>query len=75
MTIHTTFAKKMAGLQNRDHRFLALLGCDGQLDPSFLNVKHSVRDVALLKHNLIFLKFNNSLPHADFGEKYFGIER
>src|SRR6202453_1323160 len=31
MTIHATFAKELARLQNRDDRFLALFGHDGQL--------------------------------------------
>ena len=75
MAVHAAFAEEMSGLKDRDDGFLALFGQDSELDLSFLNVKHSVRDVALRKHNLIFLKFNNSLPHADFGEKYFGIER
>ena len=74
MTIHATFAKKLAGLQNRDDRFLALLGHDGQLDLSLLNVKHGVRDVALRKHRLISMKFNNRLALADLGEEVFGIK-
>src|ERR1700722_5749880 len=71
MTIHATFAKKVARLQNRDDRFLALFRRDGQLDFSFLNVEHGVRDVALRKHLLILVKFNNRLAHADLGEEAF----
>jgi len=74
MTIHATFAKKLARLQNRDHGFLALLGHDGQLDLSLLNVEHGVRDVALRKHGLILVKFNNRLAHAHLGEEVFGIK-
>jgi hypothetical protein len=67
MTIHATFAKEMARLQNRDDRFLALFGRDGELDLSALNVKHRFRDVALRKHGLILLEFNNRLAHAHPG--------
>ena len=74
MTIHATFAKKLARLQNRDDRFLALLGHDGQLDLSLLKVKHRVRDVALRKHDLIPVEFNNRLALAHFGDEVFGIK-
>jgi hypothetical protein len=74
MTIHAAFAKKLARLQNLYDRFLALLGHDGQLDLSRLNVKHGVRAVALRKHGLILLKLNNSLPHVHPGEEVFGIK-
>ena len=47
MTIHATFPKKLARVQNRDDRFLSLFGRDGQLDLSTLNVKHRFRAVAL----------------------------
>src|ERR1700730_16960469 len=72
MTIHATFAKKLARLQNRDDRFLALLGHNGQLDLSALNVKHGFRDVALRKHGLVLVKFNNRLAHAHLGEEVLG---
>jgi hypothetical protein len=39
MAIQTSFAKKVAWSQDRDHRFLALLGNDGELDLALLNVK------------------------------------
>ena len=74
MTIHAPLAKKMARLQNRDDRFLALLGDDGQLDLSVLNIKHGIRDVALRKDDLILVKFNDSLACADLGEEVFGIK-
>src|ERR1700722_7853669 len=74
MTIHATFTKKLARVQNRDDRFLSLFGRDGQLDLSALNVKHRFRDVALRKHGLVLVKFNNRLAHAHLGEEVLGIK-
>jgi hypothetical protein len=39
MAIQTSFAEKLARFQNGDHRFLALLGNDGELDLALLDVK------------------------------------
>jgi len=75
MTIHATFAEELARLQNCDDRFLALLGQDSQLDPSFLNVKYRVGDVALLEHALIFMEFQYLLPRAHFGEKSLRVKQ
>jgi hypothetical protein len=36
---HATFAKELAGFQNADHGFLALLGYDNNLDPTFLHME------------------------------------
>src|SRR6202162_3876533 len=69
MAVHAAFAKELAGFQNSDDRFLALLGQDSQFDSSFLNVKHRVGDIALLKHVLILMEFQYLLSRAHFGEK------
>ena len=53
MAIQTSFAKKMAGSQDCNDRFLALLRNDGELDLAFLDVKNRVRDLSLRKNNLI----------------------
>ena len=47
MTIETSFAKKMTWSQDCNHRFLALLGNDSELDLALLDVKNRVRDLAL----------------------------
>jgi hypothetical protein len=47
MAIQTSFAKKMTGSQDCNHRYLALLGNDGELDLALLNVKDRVRDLSL----------------------------
>src|SRR6202035_3284636 len=69
MAVHAAFAKELAGLQNSDDRFLALLGQNSQFDSSFLNVKHRVGHIALLKHVLILMEFQYLLSGAHFGEK------
>src|SRR6267142_6068710 len=74
MTIHASFAKELAGLQNCDHRFLALLGHDSKLDLASLNVKHRIGDIALLKHVLILMEFQYLLSRAHFGEKNLRIK-
>jgi hypothetical protein len=47
MAIQTSFAKKMTGPQDCNHRFLALLGNDGELDFALLNVKDRARNLTL----------------------------
>ena len=47
MAIQTSFAKKMTGSEHCNHRFLALLGNDGEFDLAFLDVKNRVRHVPL----------------------------
>src|ERR1700692_3414926 len=74
MAIHAAFAEELAGLQNRDHGFLAMLGHDSELDLTFLKVKHSVGDIALLEHVLIFMEFQYLLSRAHLGEKAFGVK-
>src|ERR1700726_5174259 len=74
MTIHAAFAEELAGLYNCDNGFLALLGHDSELDPTFLNVKHRVRDLALLEHVLILVKFEDRFSKSDFGEKNLRIK-
>ena len=39
MPIETSFAEKVAGSQNCDDGFFAMLGKDGELDLAFLDVK------------------------------------
>jgi hypothetical protein len=53
MAIQTSFAEKVTWSQDCNHRFLALLGNDGELDLALLDVKNRVRDLSLRKNNLI----------------------
>ena len=53
MAIEASFAKKVAGTQDRNDCFLALLGNDGELDLALLDVENRVRDLSLRENNLI----------------------
>src|ERR1700680_4162708 len=63
------------GSQDCNHRFLALLGNDRELDLALLDVKNRVRDLSLQKDNLILSIFGYRFSFAHLGEKYFGIKR
>src|ERR1700733_11011000 len=65
----------MSGLDDRDDRFLALFGQDGELDPPRLNVKHRPRGIALFENFLVLVKFEDCFPIADFGEKDLRVKR
>jgi len=54
MAIQASFAKKMTGSHDCNHRLLALLGNDGELDLPLLNVKDRVRSFSLAENSLIF---------------------
>ena len=75
MAIKTSFAKKLAGSQDCDDCFLALLGNDSEPDLALLDVENRVRDLSLRENNLILpiFRYRFSLAHA--GEKQFGIKR
>src|SRR5271166_1405235 len=75
MAIQTRFAKKLTRSENCHDRFLALLGNDGKLDLSLLDVKNGVGDLPLRKNNLILPVFGYGFSLAHLGEKPFGIER
>src|SRR6476620_6664411 len=74
MPIEAPLAEELARFQNLDHRFLALLGQDSELDPTFLNVKDRIRHVSLPEDVLIFMEFQYLLPRSNFGEKYCGVK-
>src|SRR5258707_12372182 len=75
MAIQTSFAEKVTWSQDCNHRFLALLGNDGELDLALLDVKNRVRDLSLRKNNLILPLFGYRFSLAHLGEKFFGIKR
>jgi hypothetical protein len=52
----TSFAKEVAGAQDRDDRFFALLGNDGKLELACLNVEDGVRKIALREDLLVLLE-------------------
>ena len=53
MAIQTSFAEKVPCSQNGNHRFLASLGDDGELDLALLDVKSRVRSLSLRENELI----------------------
>ena len=73
--IQTPFAKKLTRSEDCNHRFLALLGNDRELDLALLDVKNRVRDLSLRKNNLIISIFGYCFSFAHLGEKCFGIKR
>jgi hypothetical protein len=48
MAIQTSFAEKVTWSQDCNHRFLALLGNDGEFDLALLDVKNRVRDLSFM---------------------------
>jgi hypothetical protein len=75
MAVETTLSKELTGFQNRNHRFLSLLGQDSELDPTFLQVEHGISDISLREDVLVLVKFENRFPYAYFGKEFPGIER
>src|ERR1700732_3324736 len=75
MAIQTSFTEKVAGSEDCNHRFLALLGNDSELDLALLDVKNRVRDLSLRKNNLILSIFGYRFSFAHLGEKCFWIKR
>ena len=69
MAVQAAFAEEVFGLEDCDDGFLALFGQDSELNPSFLDIKHRLRDVALFENLLVLVKFEDVFPVADFGEK------
>ena len=57
MAIQTSFAKKVTWSQDGNHRFLALLGNDGEFDLALLDVENSIRGLSLREDSLILLVF------------------
>ena len=47
MAIETSLTKKVTWSQDCNHRFLALLGNDSELDLALLDVKDRVRNLSL----------------------------
>ncbi len=75
VAIQTSFAEKLTGFQDCDHRFLTLLGNDSEFDLAFLDVKNRVRGLSLRENSLILPIFGYRFSLAHLGEKYFGIKQ
>jgi hypothetical protein len=74
VAIQASFAKKMAGSQDGDYGFLALLGNHRKLELAFLDVENRIRDFALRENDLILLIFGYRFSLADLGEEFLGIK-
>ena len=74
MAVKAALAEELAGFQDRNHGFLALLRQHGELDPAFLDVEYRIGDVTLGENALVLVKFEDRFPRSHFGEKRFGIE-
>jgi hypothetical protein len=68
------FAEELAWPENRDHRFLALLGRDHNLDLALLDVENRVRDSRLQEGHLVLVQVGHGVPATYGGEKGFWIE-
>ncbi len=75
MAIQTCFAKELTWSQDCNHRFLALLGNDSELDLALLDVKNRVSNLALRENGLILPVLGYRFSLTRLGEKYFGIKR
>lgn len=75
VTIETPLAEELAGFQDPDDRFFALIRNDNDLDPAFLDVKYQIRRVALGEDDLILLELRYRFAHPDFFEKVLWVER
>ena len=54
---------------------LPLLGNDGELDLTFLDVEHRIRRIALRKNLLVRSIFGDGSAAIDGGEKYLRVKR
>jgi hypothetical protein len=66
--------KKSPGIEDGDHRCLALRRDDGELHLPLLDIKHHVGSLALRKDRALLLACHDGSSSADFGEKRVRIE-
>jgi hypothetical protein len=72
MAIQASFAKKLTWSQDCNHRLLALLGNDSELDLALLDVKNRVRDLPLWENNLILVEFGYRFPSPTLARNVLG---
>ena len=68
----TSFAEKITGSYDRNHRLLALLGNDGELRLALLDVKDRVRRVSLGEDNLILAEPVDDAASPTLARNFFG---
>jgi hypothetical protein len=74
LTGKTSLAEEFIGSEDRDDRFLALLGNDGDLGLAFLDIEHRVSGVPLGEDCLLLLKRHNFPALPEGGEKGIGVK-
>ena len=69
-----TLSKEVPHGQDRDHRLLALVGDNGELDLPFLDIEDSPSLVALRENLAVLQIVCMRLSFTDLGQKELGIE-
>src|SRR4029077_15621262 len=69
-----SLAAKLVRSEKRNNGFLPMLGNDGDLDLSFLDVEHRVRRIALPEDRLVLLIFGDGSAPIHGGEKYHRVK-
>ena len=67
-------AEEVARPQDADHRLLALLGGDDDLDLALADVEHRVGHSGLPEDHFLAAQVRHGVPVIDGGEKRLGIE-
>jgi hypothetical protein len=67
-----SFAKEIARSKDRNDRFFALLGDNGDFDLALLDVENSIRRLSLREDNLILLVFEMVLPPSALARNALG---
>src|SRR4030095_9440618 len=74
LTGQARFAEEIGRRIDPDHRFFALTGDDGQLDPPGLHIKHGIGGIALGEDHLSAGVTGGRSASASLGEKGYRIE-
>ena len=72
--VRPTLLEEGLGLEDGDHRFLALRGDDRRLHPSALDVEDGVGHIALREDRAVLSVGRDGSAGADVGEERVGIE-
>src|SRR5512141_60472 len=75
LTCQASLAEELAGAQNGDDRFLALLGGHRELHLASLDVEDGIRRFSLPEDGAVRGVFFNGLPAVDSSDEGFPIDR
>jgi len=62
----TGFPEETPRLQDRNHRLFSLLGDDGQLNLTLLDIEHGIRRISLREHDLVLEGSEERFSIANF---------